>query len=54
MLPAYDILIEIIDIFNSLDALKQISQMQRKEYIGKTRFLANLIAEKYINQVKNQ
>lgn len=50
LLPAYDLLIEIIDVFNSLDAKKSISQIQRKEYISKTRMLANMIAESYVRE----
>lgn len=47
-LPAYEKLLEMIDVFNSLDAMKKISQIQRKEYIDITRKLASKIASLYI------
>ncbi|MFN9111140.1 MAG: glycine--tRNA ligase subunit alpha [Bacteroidota bacterium] len=49
-LPAYDLLIKMIDIFNSLDAKKEISLIQRKEYINTTRMIANQIANNYLQK----
>jgi len=51
--PAYDLLLDMIDVFNSLDALKLVSQVQRKEYITLTRKIAKKIAEKYIESKVN-
>jgi glycyl-tRNA synthetase alpha chain len=48
--PAYEILLQMIDIFNSLDARKLISQIQRKELIAVTRSIANNIC-KAVNSI---
>jgi glycyl-tRNA synthetase alpha chain len=52
-LPAYENLIQMIDVFNSLDAKKLISQVQRKEYIDLLRHLANSVAKNFLqNTIK--
>lgn len=50
-LPAYENLLKAIDIFNSMDAKKEISQINRKEYISITRKTANKIALNYLNNL---
>jgi glycyl-tRNA synthetase alpha chain len=50
-LPAYELLLLMNDIFNSLDALGKIDHVSRKEYIDKMRYIANMIVKTYRNQI---
>ena len=50
-LPAYTKLLEMIDVFNSLDARNLISIVQRKTYIDKTRELSTKIANCYLSNI---
>ena len=52
ILPAYDYVLKCSHIFNLLDACGEISVMERNQYMGKIRQLANRCAQLYLEERK--
>lgn len=52
-LVQYQILLEMNDIFNSLDARKKIGQFERKNFIDTKRKLSQICAENFISKQNN-
>ena len=53
VLPAYDYVLKCSHIFNLLDAGGEISVMERNQYMGRIRQLANRSAQLYLEERKS-